>query len=192
MTEVPPPEFSRPVTIADLGSGEMTLEIEAGDEERTALAARLGLLSLDVLKAKAVLKVVAGGTLAGGTLADGTLVRLTADLEAEVVQSCVLTLEPVRSGLAASFSRLYGPGAAEGGGAVSVDVGAEDPPEPVVDGTMDIGKAVTEQLCLELDPFPRATGAVFDGFSSTSGDAGGETDKEGPFAVLSRLKRDRE
>lgn len=62
---------------------------------------------------------------------------------------------------------------------------AEDPPEPLTDGAVDAGEAIAEQLALELDPFPRAPGAVFKGFSSPRE---GDDRSGGPFAALARLR----
>ena len=60
------------------------------------------------------------------------------------------------------------------------------PPEPLTGGSVDIGKAVTEQLALELDPFPRAPGARFEGFVGSRRESC--DDEGGPFAGLARLK----
>ena len=68
-----------------------------------------------------------------------------------------------------------------------IEPDAEEPPQPFVDGAIDIGEAVAEQLAIELDPGPRAPGAVFQGFSSESDDdreAGGE---RRPFTILKDL-----
>ncbi len=177
------PEFSRPVRVGDVESGEIGLEIEADAEERAALAARFGLTALDSLWAR--LRVIPE--------ADGT-VRLEGEIRARVTQSCVVTLAPVRSLIEAEFSRLY---RREGGVAepalIDIPADAEDPVEPLTSGALDAGEAVAEQLSLELDPFPRAPDAAFEGFASApeaAGGNGGET-ANGPFAALARLKKTR-
>ena len=49
-------EFSRPVTAQDVGEVEISEVIEAAAAERTALAKRFGLLSLERLTAKCRLR----------------------------------------------------------------------------------------------------------------------------------------
>ena len=39
---------------------------------------------------------------------------------------------------------------------------AEDPPEPIVNGAIDLGALAAEFLMLGLDPYPRKPGAVFE------------------------------
>ena len=178
MTQRPAPEFSRAVPVQSLEDSETVIDIEADADERAALARRFGLLALDSLTAKV-----------GLTPADGGLVRVHGALAAEVTQACVITLEPVTARVEASFERLYGADAPEEEAGLIADADTEESPEPFTDGAVDVGEAVAEQLALELDPFPRAPGAAFDGFSSGSKSAGGDdTGDGGSFAVLARLK----
>lgn len=170
MTTGPLPELSRPVRVADL-RGARTLEITAKEGERAALARRFGLLAVERLTAS--LRVAHD--------ADG-LVRVQGSLEAEVRQACVVTLEPVVNRISATVERLYGDSAricVPEDELVPFD--GEDPPDPVVDGAIDLGEAVAEQLGLEIDPFPRAPGVEFDGFST-----GGP--QPGPFDALAGIK----
>jgi hypothetical protein len=37
-----------------------------------------------------------------------------------------------------------------------------DPPEPIVNGTIDLGRVATDALFLAVDPYPRLPGAVFE------------------------------
>src|SRR5690606_11223516 len=118
-------------------------------------------------------------------------VRLSASLEADVVQACVVTLEPVSATIRSNLERLYSTdavGESEGtvaAGEVEVGHDEEEPPEPLVDDTIDVGQAVAEQLALEIDPFPRAAGVEFEGY--TSGES--EEASPHPFASLARLKK---
>jgi len=172
------PEFSRTVSVESLDDGGTVIEIEAAAGERKALAGRFGLLGLDSLTAKVDLT----------PLEDG-IVRLRGVLKARAIQACVVTLAPVPSLVEATFERLYGPGAAEEDAGALAVMEPEDPPEPIPGGAIDVGEAVAEQLALELDPFPRAAGAAFDGFSSgPRADGDKDRDSGGPFAVLAKLK----
>ena len=60
---------------------------------------------------------------------------------------------------------------------------AEDPPEPLRDGVVDLGAVATEFLLLGIDPYPRKPGVVFD--APTTSDPSGH-----PFAALAALKKD--
>ena len=177
MTQRPAPEFSHVVPVESLTDGETVIDIGADADERAALAKRFGLLALDSLTAKV-----------GLTSVDGGLVRVHGTLAAKVTQACVVTLEPVMTRVEGSFERLYGAGAPEEAGGPITDADAEESPEPFTHGAVDVGEAVAEQLALELDPFPRAPGAAFDGFSNGSKSVGDDdTGDAGPFAVLARL-----
>ncbi|HWI29102.1 MAG TPA: DUF177 domain-containing protein [Stellaceae bacterium] len=163
-------EFSRPVDIDRLPPDETTHEIAATAGERAALAERFGLLSLDGLEARVKLVRLAGG-----------LIRLEAELVAEAVQECVVTLEPVSTHIEDSFVLLYGEPAAEGEVTLS---GESELVEPLSGGSIDIGEAVAQQLSLVLDPFPRAPGA-----EAPSAPEDGEASPESPFAALAKWKQ---
>ncbi|MDE2228222.1 MAG: DUF177 domain-containing protein [Alphaproteobacteria bacterium] len=162
-------EFARPVELSRLSRGEQHFEIIANAAERTALAARFGLLGLDKLEA-----VVRLGRIAGG------LVRLEAEFAADVTQSCVVTLEPVRNHVAEGFTVLYGAGAEAR--EVTLD-GAAETIEPIAGGAIDIGEAVAQQLSLALDPFPHAPGTA-----AVNVTAGADPAVESPFKVLAPLR----
>ncbi len=168
-----PNEFSRRIRIDDLGD-ETTEEIEATGSERDALARRLGLAAVEGLSARVVLR----------RLSNDGLIRVSGKLSATVRQVCVVTLEPVVNTVEQEFTQLFG--AAPDGQPVDevlIDLDAEDPPEPVVDGGVDIGEVVTEHLALALDPYPRREGARM-----RVGDWAGSEGDSSPFAVLKSLK----
>jgi uncharacterized metal-binding protein YceD (DUF177 family) len=137
-------EFSRPVDVARLGTAEVHYDIAASAAERAALAKRFELLSLDRLEANVTLRRIAGG-----------MVRMTAALAADLVQTDVVTLDPVPGHVAEDFTLLF---AEEAGDAGALDPEAE-PVEPLVDGRIDIAEAVAQQLSLAIDPYPRAPAA---------------------------------
>jgi uncharacterized metal-binding protein YceD (DUF177 family) len=139
-------EFSRPIETSRLPERGMDMAIAATPAECAALARRFSLLALDRLEATLRLEWVAGG-----------LLRLEATLSAEVVQECVVTLEPVRGKIEDRFVLLYGPAAEAGELMLRED---EEVLEPITDGRVDLGEAVAQQLSLAIDPFPRAPGAA--------------------------------
>lgn len=166
-----PVEFSRPVDVTRLPAGKAVYDIAAAPAERAALARRFGLIALDRLEASVTLERLAGD-----------FVRLSAALTADVVQQCVVTLEPVPSRVEDRSSLVYGESAVPEGDELDLTLdGESELVEPLEGGVIDIGEAVAQQLSLALDPYPRAPGAPA---------VGEETDAaaSSPFAVLARLR----
>lgn len=172
----PPPEFSRPVKVEHLAARGTTLRFAADAAERRALADRFGLLSLESLTAEVHLRPIP----------NSRMVRLRGTLAAEVVQSCVVTLEPVPGRVEESFDLVYAPDSAADAGEVDLSMDEADPPEPLVDGQIDVGEAVAEHLALGLEPFPRAAGARLDPSLLGDEETGAETPH--PFAALASLR----
>jgi hypothetical protein len=166
------PEFSRPVERTALAAGPVKEQIEATEAERAALARRFGLVALPELRADVTLTPTAAGQ-----------VRLDAHLTARVVQSCVVTLEPIEAEVAESFTVYFAEAAPQPAGAVDLPVDDEAWPEPILDGRIDMGEAVAQQLALSLDPYPRAPGARFESEHGPADDAPARTS---PFAALGR------
>jgi hypothetical protein len=167
----PESEFSRPFPIDRLGAAEAVATLEATPEERVRLAERFGLVSLDRFAASVKLQRREGG-----------LIRVGGRLEAEIVQTCVVTLEDFPSHVEDSFSVDFTEAAAEPVQTLDLDI-EHDPPEPVQDGIVDIGELAAQYLSLALDPHPRAPGAAIGQMWS-----GEEGAKASPFAVLQKLK----
>lgn len=138
------PEFSVVVDLDDLPEGETAYDLVADADERAALAARFGLLSLDRFEAQLRLH----------WLEPGTLLALNGTLSADMVQSCVVTLEPVPSRIDEPVEMLF----ARDGEASADFVGSEDA-EPLEGDRLDIGEIVAEELSLSLDPYPRSPNA---------------------------------
>lgn len=174
------PEFSRLVRIDQIPAKGVEMDIKAKPAERTALADRFDLQSVDRLEATIRLKAMAGGA----------LIRLDATIRADVVQTCVVSLEPVPASVEQEFSLTFGaPEPEEVGAELELSLDDEDPPDPIVDGAIDVGEAVAEHLALALDPFPRKPGVDFSG----AGDGPSEPDRRpNPFAVLAEMRKNKE
>ncbi len=172
-------EFSRPIPVSSLAEGENVFAIEAAANERQSLAKRLNLASLGKLTARIGLT----------PRDDGAMVVLRGALVAEATQTCVVTLEPLRTRIEAPFERMYGQVPfEEPPGEVIMHPDLEDLSEPFVDGAIDIGESATEQLALELDPFPRMPGVSFEGLSGEKTSSEAPRDAAGPFGELASLK----
>lgn len=175
MSENQEPEFSRPFPVEDLRE-EAGRRIEATEAERTALARRLDVASVNGLTADLQLARELGA-----------IIRLRGEIMADITQTCVVTLAPLESHLVIDVDRRYGPpevAAGTGRAEEDIDPEDEDPPDVITEGVIDLGEAVTELLSVDVDPFPRVEGAEFQGFAS---DTKNEDSKESPFAVLEGL-----
>jgi hypothetical protein len=163
------PEFSRLVRLDRVGLQPFRQRIEATPEERESLCQRFDLLSLD--------RLTAAVDLYRGS---GEVIRLEASFEAEFVQSCVVSLDPVAGAISDRFFLVYGPPGEEPREIASG--GEEAAFEPLVEDAIDIGEAVAQELSLALPLFPRD--------SATSMDIEfAEIPATSPFASLAPLRR---
>jgi hypothetical protein len=172
--DIPGAEFSRLIEVEALGSDLLVRRIEASPEERSALARRFGLLSLDRLEADLEIR-----------REPGRHVRVAGRFEAELQQRCVVSLAPVASRIADRFEIVYTDDPADLEASVEWDEDEEI--EPLEGGTIDLGEATAQQLAVRIDPYPRAPGAAVPAdyrAEGTGGDGGNR-----PFEGLSSLGR---
>jgi uncharacterized metal-binding protein YceD (DUF177 family) len=172
------PELSRPLAVDKIPVGGMEEHIVASSAERKALAARFGLLDLPKLEASLNMDH-----------AEGRMIAVTGTLTADVVQQCVVTLEPVPAHIADTIDILFAPPALLdlGAGPPHADSGMDEAPEPIVNGVINLGELVAQHLAVALDPYPRKEGAEL-----PVADSGAKTPKEGvnsPFAKLVEMKK---
>jgi uncharacterized metal-binding protein YceD (DUF177 family) len=178
------PEFSHPVSIARLGFKPASYKIAANASERAALARRFDLLSLDRFEATVTLQREAGDA-----------VRFEGEIEADLVQACVASLEPVPSHVADRFTLIYRPDIDEAtADQMALDNPEDEIVEPLMGDSIDIGEAVAQQLSVAMDPYPRAPGAQSVIAPSETGRVeSGEADapmvRRNPFDALAALKR---
>jgi uncharacterized metal-binding protein YceD (DUF177 family) len=164
--------WSVPIRIEDVPEEGTRINLLADDNTRAAIAALAGLSSLPRLEATFEVTPHGGGGL-----------RVTGEVSATVGQTCVVTLEPVENEVQEAIDLVFVPGVA--GLASGPEDIAADPPEALVDGTVDLGALATEFLILGIDPYPRKPGAVFGEVSV--GEAAAH-----PFAALAKLKQKRD
>ena len=107
-----------------------------------------------------------------------------ADLEAEVVQNCVVTLEHVTSQIARHLERELQlvPHAPVDKGELTLTAGDDDVPEAITNRNYDLAAPLLEEFALAIDPYPRKGGVAF------AQPAEPEEACENPFAVLKSLK----
>lgn len=174
-------EFTRPIAVADVGDHGLNLEIQADSAERSRLAERLGVIELKNLTAKVSVCRTKTGQYA-----------VNIDFSAEVLQSCVISLETVTSRIHDRFSECFADDGEVAETEVDIDPVGDDPPGAVIDGRIDVGELVVQYLALAIDPYPRKPGAIVG-----TGDVQGVTvnaperdegQKENPFAALGALR----
>jgi hypothetical protein len=111
--------------------------------------------------------------------------HLSGSLQAQIEQTCVVTLEPLLSDVTASFKVDYWPETEmpePSGGAVDMQEDEADL-EPIVAGRIEVGRVVFESLAGAIDLFPRKPGVTFE-----QPEDGGGSSRPSPFAALARIK----
>ena len=168
--------WSVPVRRDDVPETGLHRELVADEATRAAVAAVAGVKALPRLQASFDLSRQGNG------------LKLAGEVSATVEQTCVVTLEPMTSDMRESIDLIFVPAEAEAEPELDqipdvIDPEAPDGPEPLVNGTADLGAVATEFLLLGIDPYPRKPDAVFDAPAGPGQDAGAN-----PFAVLAKLK----
>jgi uncharacterized metal-binding protein YceD (DUF177 family) len=164
--------FAHHLRLDRIGDGER-LDLTADEEERNAIARRLGLGALSCLEAHAALS------------RDGEIVRARGRLAAALEQSCVVTNEAVPAHVDEPFELVFMP-EPETAGEEEIELGGGDLDVVFHDGLeIDLGTAIADTLALSLNPYPRSAGA-----EAALKEAGVLTEAEAsPFAVLAKLKK---
>jgi uncharacterized metal-binding protein YceD (DUF177 family) len=140
-------ETTEPLVLARLSRvGEVRFELTPEAPARTALAKELDLEALRKLR------------FAGRLIPEGRRDwRLEADLGATVVQSCVVTAEPVTTRIDEKILRRYLADMPEPEGD-ELEIPEDDSAEPLP-LTLDLADVMAEALALALPIYPRAPGA---------------------------------
>jgi uncharacterized metal-binding protein YceD (DUF177 family) len=145
------PVISRTVDVAMIGAAAATKRLELGEHERTLLASALGLLDIHALTVEIELR-----------RDRERMVHLDGRLTAEIVQACVVSLEPVRQTIDEPIALRFvedDSGAQAKPGTVDIALAGDDPPEVLSGSLIDLGPVMVEHFLLAIDPYPRAPGA---------------------------------
>ena len=170
MSKAATPELLRCLSIAELSPAERQAEkIHVDKVECAAIAERLDILSIESMTADLELFRDLTGD-----------VNMVGRIVADVIQACVVTLEPVGQHIDTPIYQRFSARPEEDEG------DDEDPVEPIVEDTIEVGDVIVQNLALALDPYPRAPDAEFE---EVDDEAGKPT---GPFAVLAALRDDGE
>ena len=156
------------MAVDDIPDTGLHVEIDAPDAIRAQLTGLAGLRELRQLSG--VFDLVR----------QGASVRVTGQVNAQVEQTCVVTLEPIESEVKEFVDLKFAPSRVAEPKSETTGAGEEEPPEPLSGGKVDLGAIATEFLLLGIDPYPRKAGAEFSPLKSEDGSAK-------PFAALEAL-----
>lgn len=170
-----PAEFSRLLALDSVPPTGTTIHLKASADECRALAERFELVRLDRLEGEVTVAPV-----------DPTsMIHVAGRVDADAVQSCVVTFEPVAARVQATFDRLFSRDVPEDIDAeVEIDIDAETP-EPLLGDRLDLGEILAEELSLALDPYPRSPEA--DRRLAQLAEDGGNPG--GPFGALAAWRK---
>ncbi|MFT0859034.1 YceD family protein [Ancylobacter sp. G4_0304] len=165
--------LSQPVLVASLPDTGSTFRVEPDEAARAALAREFGIPAISAFKAKVTLVPGSRGC-----------VRAEGRVEAVVRQVCVVTLEEFDTSVSEEIDVTFAPEdqLPEIRPGAEIDVSELDLPDPLVDGTVDVGAVAAEFLALALDPYPRKPGAEFKRVEELP------DEQLSPFAALAKLR----
>lgn len=168
--------FSYPIIVDDIPIDGLDVRIAADEATLKALAKADDLPNIASLEAIFHLSPKLGQR-----------INVSGEMRATVTQICVVTLEPFDSDIVEPIDVDFAPqemlqdDASEPPGEEALLT--PDPPDPIVDGKIDLGALASEFLALGLDPYPRKPGVNFEAPAAEL-----EAGKESPFSVLNKLK----
>jgi uncharacterized metal-binding protein YceD (DUF177 family) len=175
-TEKPDP-WRVPVAVAQIPETGLHRDIEADQTIRNAVADVGGVR--EVFSAQASFDV---------TPKSGGRFHVAGHVRARIGQNCVVTLEEIEADIDEPIDLIFAPPeqipqmAALVDEAEAGDEETPDPPEPIENGLIDLGRVATDALYLAVDPYPRKAGAVFDPVVEAA------DPEDHPFAALRALK----
>jgi hypothetical protein len=144
------------VNVARLPNKGMPVAIEATDAQREELAQIHGLVSVESFHAD----ILVSAWKRNGVSVEGRVV-------ADIVQSCIVTLEPVNARVDEEIAQVFLPETSKLGresfglgGEILIDVDGPDSPQTFSGDVIDAGALAEEFFGLGIDPYPRKSGAA--------------------------------
>lgn len=169
------------VDVSRLPESGITVRLDASEEELKALATVHGVEAVRNFHAEFKLarwKAVG--------------IRARGYVDSDIVQQCVVTLEPVDARIREEVDLIFVPeGAAarepgeRDGKELLIDYADDEEPETFRGNKIDLGAIAEEFFELGIDPYPRKPGA---GTTKLSDDADEGNREISPFAALEKLK----
>lgn len=176
MIEKPDP-WRVPIVVEKIPDTGLHRDLEADQATRDAVA--------DVGRLRAVLSVQASLDV---TPMRGGRFHVTGRVQGRIGQTCVVTLEEMETDIDEPIDLIFAPPDQIPEMAALVDEAEEsgedtpDPPEPIENGIIDLGRLATDALYLAVDPYPRKPNAVFEPLVEAP------DPEDHPFAALKALQ----
>jgi hypothetical protein len=165
------------VPVAQIPGTGLHRDIEADEGTRAAMAEIAALRDISSARASFDLTPHSGGR-----------IHVSGRVQAKVGQNCVVTLDPIESDIDEEIDLIFAPPDQIPQMADIVDDAAEDnaeipdPPEPITNGVIDLGRLATDAVLLGIDPYPRRSDAVFEPPAIAA------DPEDHPFAALKALQ----
>src|SRR3954470_19849972 len=166
-----------PIAVVQIPDTGLHRDLKA-DQAICAAVADVGGLR-EVLSAQASLDVT---PMSGGRF------HVAGRVQARIGQTCVVTLDPMESEIDEPIDLIFAPPDQIPQMADLVDEAEEgnteipDPPEPIENGIIDLGRLATDALYLAVDPYPRKPDVVFEPMVEVP------DPEDHPFAALKALQ----
>ena len=166
-----------PIVVAQIPETGLHRDIEADPTVRDVVADMGGLREVRLAQASFDLTPMSGGRF-----------HVAGRVRARIGQTCVVTLEEIENDIDEPVDLIFAPPeqipemAALVDDAEESDEDVPDPPEPIENGVIDLGRVATDALYLAVDPYPRKPGAVFEPVVEAA------DPEDHPFAALKALK----
>ena len=166
-----------PIVVAQIPETGLHRDIEADPTVRDVVADMGGLREVRLAQASFDLTPMSGGRF-----------HVAGRVRARIGQTCVVTLEEIENDIDEPVDLIFAPPEQIPEMAALVDDAEEsyeevpDPPEPIENGVIDLGRVATDALFLAVDPYPRKAGAVFEPVVEAA------DPEDHPFAALRALQ----
>ncbi|MCF8474483.1 MAG: DUF177 domain-containing protein [Emcibacter sp.] len=175
-------EFSRIVDVLHVGSKGKYYHYQTTGEENKSLAERYNIVAVKALSAECNLIPIKKGKY-----------NLAVTFNAEIIQSCVISLELVEENIAGNFTAILiqEPNKTRRENSEIDFDHDEDDIEYLSSNLIDIGELIAQNLSLEINPYPRkpdATGKELGKEILTEDEVMIKSEKQNPFHVLKSLK----
>jgi hypothetical protein len=173
--------WSVPIAVEKIPDTGLHRDIEADRAAREAMAEAAG-----------VREILSAGASIDVTPDSGGRFHVVGRVRARIGQTCVVTLDPIENDIDEPIDLIMAPPEQIPALADLVDDADEseaeipDPPEPIENGMIDLGRLATDALFLAIDPYPRKPDAVFEPLVAAA------DPEDHPFAALKALQLDPE
>lgn len=174
-----------PVAAVDITNDAKDFVIEADETLHAAIAAALNVLSVEKIVSTMRIHRTKNS------------IRVRGHVDAELQQSCVVTLQPVKQTVHEVIDRTFISKASDFDPVLArmnsnrellIDPDEVDPPEIIENGRLDLAAIAMEHVIIGMDLYPRAPDADLADVAPPALTETDDAERESPFAALAKLK----